>query len=292
MMRQKLLILSLVAASALAITSDANAQLFRAGVGGRNWGVGVGNGGVYGGYGGWGDGYYGGRGWGDGYYGGRGWGDGYYGGRGWGDGYGYSSGYSPSIVYSYPSYMNSYPSYDYGYAPSMYNSTPYYSSNQGYGTTQGYGMNQGYGQGYQSYYSDPSQNQYQNSATVTVSVPAPDAQVWFDNTPTRQQGMQRLYYSPPLESGSNYSYTIKARWTENGQTVDRQRKVQVQPGQSVNVDFRNTSGTGSNQGENLQTPRTGNETPRTGNETPPTPKTGTDKTKSGTDTPPKTPESK
>jgi uncharacterized protein (TIGR03000 family) len=95
----------------------------------------------------------------------------------------------------------------------------------------------------QSLYVEPTEQ----VATVTVMVPNADAQVWFDNASTAQRGMQRTFHSPPLQSGT-YTYTIKARWTENGQTRDQQREVQVQPGQTVTVDFR------GNAGETLPTP--------------------------------------
>jgi len=77
----------------------------------------------------------------------------------------------------------------------------------------------------------------QQSSTVMVMVPTPDAKVWFDDSPTAQQGMQRTFNTPPLDPGT-YTYTIRARWTENGQKVERQRQVRVQPGQSATVDFR------------------------------------------------------
>ena len=76
------------------------------------------------------------------------------------------------------------------------------------------------------------------SANVTVLVPAADAQVWFEDKATTQQGMERLFQSPPLEPNQDFTYTIKARWMENGQAVTRERQVHVQAGQSVTVDFR------------------------------------------------------
>jgi len=81
----------------------------------------------------------------------------------------------------------------------------------------------------QSFYSDP------NSATITVRVPNADAQVWFDDKPTAQRGMERMFQTPGLQSGG--TYTIKARWMEDGRTIDQQRQVQVQPGRTITVDF-------------------------------------------------------
>jgi len=88
----------------------------------------------------------------------------------------------------------------------------------------------------QSYYAEPAVAQ--QSALVTVRVPTPDAQVWFDGSLTQQQGMQRVFNSPALTAGYAYSYMIKARWIANGQPVEREQRVQVQAGQAVTVDFR------------------------------------------------------
>jgi len=82
----------------------------------------------------------------------------------------------------------------------------------------------------QSSYTDP------NVATITVLVPNVDAEVWFDGSPTTQRGMERMFHSPGLQQGG--FYTIRARWNENGRAMDQQRQVQVQPGQSVTVNFR------------------------------------------------------
>jgi len=96
----------------------------------------------------------------------------------------------------------------------------------------------------QSFYSEPAAVQ---SAMIIVLLPRADARVWFDGAATTQQGMERTFNSPPLDRGSNYSYTIRARWLENGQEVERSRTVNVQPGQSFTVYFRGETG------ENLQT---------------------------------------
>jgi len=154
-------------------------------------------------------------------------GSGYYGSGSYGSGY-YGSGYYGS-PYSYGGrgYYYSSPSYYYESAPSYY----YSDSVTQVPPTEVR----------QASYSDPS------TASVTVLVPAADAQVWFNDAPTSQRGMERLFHTPSLQQGG--TYTIKARWTENGRTMDQQRQVQVQPGQSITVNFR------GNPGENLPTPR-------------------------------------
>jgi len=207
-MRKTMLTLALSFVVALACASDAFAQ--------RRGGIGYGGGGYRGG-----SGISIGRG-GIGFYGpGYGYGNGYY-----GSGYGYGNGY-----------------YGSGYGSSYYGGSPYYSSYaQPY-----YGSNyysspivQSPGVIYQSSY-EPVQSQ--QSATVVVLVPRPDAMVWFNGAATTQQGVERSFATPPLDaSSSSYSYTIRARWTENGQTVERERRVNVQPGQSTIVDFRGDAG--------------------------------------------------
>src|SRR5262249_54067995 len=70
-----------------------------------------------------------------------------------------------------------------------------------------------------------------------VLVPSPNANLWFDNTPTHQQGSCRLFLSPPLDGGKTYTYTTKASWREKGREVTREKQVKVRPGQETLVDF-------------------------------------------------------
>jgi len=165
-----------------------------------------------GGYGGCYGGGYGGYGGCSGYYGGGGGygccgGGGYYGG-------GYRTGYGGGGYYPGYAYMN----------------TGYYSPNvivQGQGTEVR-----------QSYY----QGADQNVAMVQVLLPNPDAEVWFDGTPTTQRGTDRFFQSPALQGDGRYQYTIKARWNRDGKNVEQERRVDVTPGRPVMVDFRAPSG--------------------------------------------------
>jgi uncharacterized protein (TIGR03000 family) len=148
-------------------------------------------------------------------------------------------------------------------------SMPYYSNSYYYGDG-GYGLySQGYGYGYYNtapryavnpaayYYAEPAvqmpmtrvgQSFYsgpeppQQVVTLTVVVPTVEAQVWIGDSPTTQQGTQRLFHSPALEPGKNFIYTIKARWMENGQAVERERQVTVQAGERIMVNFRESPG--------------------------------------------------
>lgn len=126
--------------------------------------------------------------------------------------------------------------YDRGYSRGYYNGSPY-------GTQYYYAdpvVQIPATEVRQSFYSDPSFTQ--QSASINVLLRAPDAQVWFDNAATSQRGMDRSFHTPALEPNRNFTYLIKARWNENGRTVERERSVTVQAGQSITVDFRNETG--------------------------------------------------
>ena len=75
-------------------------------------------------------------------------------------------------------------------------------------------------------------------ATITVTVPTLDTQVWFGSTLMTEQGMPRVYQSTPLEVGSTYTYSIKARWMVGGNAVEQMRRVDVKAGKNSAVDFQ------------------------------------------------------
>jgi uncharacterized protein (TIGR03000 family) len=84
----------------------------------------------------------------------------------------------------------------------------------------------------------PAPNPSANQATVRVTVPDPDARVYFDDELTRQTGPERTFNSPPLDPSKSYTYTVRATWTENGREVSRSQDVKVQAGREAAVDFR------------------------------------------------------
>ena len=51
------------------------------------------------------------------------------------------------------------------------------------------------------------------------------------------KGPLRLFESPPLEAGKEYSYELTARWVEGGATVERKKVVTGKPGEVVRVDL-------------------------------------------------------
>jgi putative membrane protein len=73
-------------------------------------------------------------------------------------------------------------------------------------------------------------------AEITVVVPA-DAEVFFDGYRTMQRGTERLYFTPPLQVGKQFTYEVVVRWTRDGKPVEEKRKVEVTGGGTVRVDF-------------------------------------------------------
>jgi uncharacterized protein (TIGR03000 family) len=80
----------------------------------------------------------------------------------------------------------------------------------------------------------PSVNE--NAVLIAVRVPA-NAEIWFDGNKTSQTGQVRLFTTPPLEPGHEYSYEVHARWNESGHEVDRTRKVTVHAGDRIGLNF-------------------------------------------------------
>lgn len=70
-----------------------------------------------------------------------------------------------------------------------------------------------------------------------VTVPA-NADIWFEGEKTQQRGEVRHFVSPPLETSRPFTYNIRARWTDNGQQVERNRKVEARAGERVSLDLR------------------------------------------------------
>jgi uncharacterized protein (TIGR03000 family) len=137
----------------------------------------------------------------------------WYGGYGGYGGYGYYDGYYGGDTYNYY--------YGAGVTPAAYPS--YYALPEvGFGT--------GYAQA--PPLSDP------NAAGFVVRVPDPNAEVWFQDYKTQQQGAVRAYESAALDPNRTYTFKLRARWTQNGRPVEQTRDVQARAGEHVSVVFR------------------------------------------------------
>jgi uncharacterized protein (TIGR03000 family) len=75
------------------------------------------------------------------------------------------------------------------------------------------------------------------AAGFVLRLPNPDAEVWFENQKTKQQGNLREYMSGSLDPKSMYTFHIRARWMDNGRPVEQTREVEARAGQQLVVDF-------------------------------------------------------
>jgi uncharacterized protein (TIGR03000 family) len=153
-------------------------------------------------------------------------------------------GYYPGMSLYYPSY------YSYGYYPYGWGYSPgyaYYYPRDWYGnpwslpgtvttdyaaptTPYRYGSTDTSG-----YYT--SGGAASNTVKLNVRVPDPDAQVWVEGQLTQQRGRTREYTSPPINPDRNYVYEVRARWVENGRTMDETKRLPANANDSLTVDF-------------------------------------------------------
>lgn len=242
MSRRMMMVVGLLSGTALlAADTTARAQVsFGRGYGGRG-GVSIGFGSGYGNS--YGSGWYG-NSYGSGWHGTSPyWGSGLYGGNYYAPG-GYSGmRYSASPYWNYNYASPRYGAYS-GYSPSYtWGSTPVYGS--AFGTTDANYAQAPNSGNYTSFYSGPNPGFSATNSGIPASpdrvnllitVPNPDAQVWIEGEATEQRGFQRLFTSPPLSQGK-YRYHVKASWTENGQTITKEKDATCQPGQELNIAF-------------------------------------------------------
>ena len=73
-------------------------------------------------------------------------------------------------------------------------------------------------------------------AFLVITVP-PDAIVEVDGVRVKQTGPVRRVYSPFIEVGKKYQYTLRATFKENNKEMVREKVVIVEPGKEVSVDL-------------------------------------------------------
>jgi uncharacterized protein (TIGR03000 family) len=73
-------------------------------------------------------------------------------------------------------------------------------------------------------------------AKIMVTVPA-DAEVYFDGTETAETGSERVFTTPPLDPGTEYTYSIRPVWTKECKPVEQTRKVTFRAGAQIRADF-------------------------------------------------------
>ncbi len=73
-------------------------------------------------------------------------------------------------------------------------------------------------------------------ATITVTLPG-DAVLTVDNEPTAARGSQRVFETPVLEPGKEYSYTLRAEIVRGGPPVRVSKTIIFRAGAAVTVDL-------------------------------------------------------
>jgi uncharacterized protein (TIGR03000 family) len=73
-------------------------------------------------------------------------------------------------------------------------------------------------------------------ARITVLAPA-DAEIFFDDEATTQKGSERLFITPSIKIGKDYTYEVRARWQEKGKMIEQSRTITISGGGSVPVNF-------------------------------------------------------
>jgi uncharacterized protein (TIGR03000 family) len=77
-------------------------------------------------------------------------------------------------------------------------------------------------------------------AMLVVNLPA-DARLTVDGESTRSTSTRRTFTSPPLVPGKSYSYTLRAEFTKNGETLTVTKRVPVRTGAVIPVDLNSTT---------------------------------------------------
>ena len=75
-------------------------------------------------------------------------------------------------------------------------------------------------------------------ATISVSLPA-DAKLSIDGVATTSTSSERVFVSPELPAGREFSYTLKAEFQHEGKPVVVSKKVNVRAGIESRVTFSN-----------------------------------------------------
>ncbi len=105
-----------------------------------------------------------------------------------------------------------------------------------------YGAAQPAGQKEPAYYTEnytgPTEEEGAESkvAQIRVRLPA-SAELWINDHKTKQTGAVREFVTPDLDPERVYSFQLRARWLEEGITVEKRLKVKAFAGNRVTVNF-------------------------------------------------------
>jgi uncharacterized protein (TIGR03000 family) len=74
-------------------------------------------------------------------------------------------------------------------------------------------------------------------AQITVNVPQ-DARVYVDGTLVPDAAATKTFATPELKAGKSYFYDLKAEVVREGKKTSETRRIYVEAGQKVNVEFK------------------------------------------------------
>ena len=75
-------------------------------------------------------------------------------------------------------------------------------------------------------------------ARLRIAIPSERADIWIEGEKSEQSRRVQDYVSPPLTSGKQYFYEVRARWTDlSGKQIERTKSFPILPGQPVLLDF-------------------------------------------------------
>lgn len=83
---------------------------------------------------------------------------------------------------------------------------------------------------------DPKKDGGSGAANLKFRLPA-GAALYVDGRPTPGEGAERAFFTPALEAGQKYFYDVKAEFAVGGRTVTEDRRVVVQAGADLVVEF-------------------------------------------------------
>jgi uncharacterized protein (TIGR03000 family) len=76
-----------------------------------------------------------------------------------------------------------------------------------------------------------------SKARVTVRLPE-DARLFVDDVLCPLTSGERTFTTPPLEAGRAYYYTLKAEVVRDGRTQSTSRRIDVEAGKEMTVEFK------------------------------------------------------
>jgi uncharacterized protein (TIGR03000 family) len=83
---------------------------------------------------------------------------------------------------------------------------------------------------------EKGETQQSLAARFRVRVPA-QAELWFGDQKTKRQGTVREFITGPLDPNRIYPFRVRARWVEDGITVEKTLRVRAIAGNRVVINF-------------------------------------------------------